>query len=136
MPIVSGASGGSTQAGVGFTKDAADAGADAFMALPSYIVKDTMCISFGFSSKDEIRLINVSIPTREFSIEKASKVSPTSLVIKLRLSEILLSNPFQQIGIDATIQQIVHDAIGSEDQDKIAELEPEQVFGQPVVRRI
>ena len=39
-------------------------------------------------------------------------------------------------GIDATIQQIVHDAIGSEDQDKIVELEPEQVFGQPVVRRI
>ena len=82
VPIVSGVSGGSTQAGVGFTEDAADAGADAFMALPSYIVKDTMCISLGFSSKDEIRLINVSIPTREFSIEKASKVSPTSLVIK------------------------------------------------------
>ena len=38
--------------------------------------------------------------------------------------------------IDATIQRMAQQALGSEDQDKILELESELINGEPVVRRI
>jgi ectoine hydroxylase-related dioxygenase (phytanoyl-CoA dioxygenase family) len=38
--------------------------------------------------------------------------------------------------IDTTIQQMAQQALGSEDQDNVLELEPELVNGQPVVRRL